>query len=162
MVAFDKRGYPHFMKTIGFHLAKEQLRYSVLEGTKIAPKLVTKDRLVTIDPDDVPALMDWFDTQFREILEQHKPERIGYRLTLEPKKEQLFTSEFPYGILNLLAHRNGLPITAYSPQAFVGSKLALAKKADLQEHCDSVFGSHPPYWDKNQKYSLLVAWFELP
>ncbi len=106
--------------------------------------------------------MDWFDTQFRSLLDQHKPDKIAYRLTLDPKKDQLFTSEFPLGILNLHAHQRGLPIAGYTPRAFVGSKLGLKKGADLSLHCDDVFGEHPPYWDNNQKYAILVAWFELP
>jgi hypothetical protein len=150
------------MKSLGIHLAKSQLRYAVLEGTKDSPVLVAKDRLITVDPGNVPALMDWFDTQFRSILDQHSPDSIGYRLTLEPKKEQLFTSEFPLGILNLLAHQRQLPISDYTPLSFVGSRLGLAKKADLFAHCDEVLGEHPPYWDKNQKCAVLAAWFQLP
>jgi Holliday junction resolvasome RuvABC endonuclease subunit len=150
------------MKILGIHLAKSQLRYAVLEGTADSPTLVAKDRLVTVDPSDVPALMDWFDTQFRALLDQHQPDKISYRLTLDPKKDQLFSSEFPLGILNLLAHQRGLPIVDYTPRSFVGSKLGLKKGTDLIEHCDGVFGKHPPYWDKNQKYAILVAWFELP
>lgn len=115
------------MKILGIHLAKSQLRYAVLEGTIDSPTLVVKDRLVTVDPNNVPALMDWFDTQFRSLLDQHKPDQIAYRLTLDPKKEQLFTSEFPLGILNLHAHQRGLPIAGYTPQSFVGSKLGLKK-----------------------------------
>ena len=149
------------MKTIGFHLAKAQLRYSVLEGSRSAPVLIHKERLVTIEPGDIPALMDWFDTQFNAILSQYSPGAIGYRLTLEPKKEQIFTSEFPYGILNLQAHKLGIPITAYTPQAYVSSKLGLPKSTDLYDHCDTVLGSHPPYWDDAQKHSVLAAWFEL-
>lgn len=150
------------MKTIGIYLAKSQLRYAVMEGTKAAPRLVAKDRLITIDPGNVPALMDWFDTQFRSLLDQHAPDSIGYRLTLDPKKEQLFTSEFPLGILNLLAHQRQLPISDFTPQTFVGTRLGLSKKDDLFAHCDNVIGKHPPYWDKNQKYAVLVAWFLLP
>lgn len=149
------------MKTIGFYLAKSQLRYTVLEGARSAPTLVHKERLVTIEPGNVPALMDWFDTQFGSILSQHRPDAIGYRLTLEPNKEQLFTTEFPCGILNLHAYNNRIPIMEYTPQAYVGSKLGLPKAACLFDHCDHVLGSHPPYWDKSQKYSVLAAWFEL-
>lgn len=150
------------MKVLGIHLAKAQLRYAVLEGTKDAPTLIDKDRLITVDPGNVPQLMDWFDTQFRALIDKHSPDRIAYRLTLEPKKEQIFTSEFPLGILNLQAHQRGLPITDFTPQTFVGTKLGLGKKADLFAHCDDVLGQHPPYWDKNQKCAILVAWFELP
>jgi len=52
------------MKVLGLHIAKEQLRYSVLEGTKATPALLDKDRLLTTDPSDVPELMDWYESQF--------------------------------------------------------------------------------------------------
>lgn len=150
------------MRVIGIHIAKGQLRYSVLEGTKAAPVLVTKVRLLTPDPRNAPALMDWFDTQFSLILNQSTPNRIAYRLTLAPKKDQLLTSSFPLGILNLLAHRRTLPITGYVAGNYVASRLGLAKGTDIYAHCDSVFGAHPPYWDTNQKHSVIAAWFELP
>lgn len=150
------------MKILGIHLAKSQLRYAVLDGSVDSPTLLAKGRLVTVDPANVPALMDWFDTQFRALLDQHQPDKIAYRLTLDPTKVQLFTSEFPLGILNLHAHQRGLPIVSYTPRSFVGSKLDLKKGADLSAHIDAVFGTHPPYWDNNQKYAILAAWFELP
>ncbi len=150
------------MRVIGIHIATGQFRYSVLEGTKAAPILISKDRLLTPDPQNAPALMDWYDTQFSLILDQTQPNRIAYRLTLEPTKDQLVTSSFPLGILNLLAHRRTLPITGYVARNYVASRLGLAKGTDIYTYCDSVFGSHPPYWDKNQKHSVIAAWFELP
>jgi hypothetical protein len=150
------------MKVIGVHIATGQLRYSVLEGTKVAPALVAKDRLATPAADDAPALMDWYETQFNLILDRSAPDRVSYRLTLAPKKNQLFTSSFPLGILNLLAYRRNLPITAYVSGNYTASRLGLQKGTDLYTHCDTVLGSHAPYWDQNQKHSVLAAWFELP
>ncbi len=150
------------MKVLGIHLAKGQLRYALLDGTKDAPILVEKGRLVTSDPADVPQLMAWYDSHFQELLNRLTPDKIAYRVALSPpKKEQLFTSEFPFGLLNLFAHRAGVPIRPYTPQSFVASKLDLPKGTDLSTACDDAFGLHPPYWDLSQKYSILVAWFEL-
>jgi hypothetical protein len=150
------------MTVLGIHIAIGQLRYSVLDGTKAVPNLVEKDKLPTPAPQDVPALMDWYETQFNMIVDQHPIDRIAYRLTLAPKKTQLFTSIFPFGILNVLAHRRGIPAASYVSGNYVASKLGLSKGTDLYSHCDNVFGSNPPYWDKNQKNSVLAAWFELP
>jgi len=146
---------------VGVHLHKDFMRYAVLEGTKQSPVLVAKDRLKTPDPSDVPALMDWYETQFAKLLSDHKPDRMGYRLTLNPDKSQLMHSEFPLGVLNLLAHKMSIPVCPYTAQSFTPSKLGLSRGTDLQVHCDSVFGTHPPYWDNNQKYAVLAAWFEL-
>ena len=149
------------MRVLGLHLLKEQLRFTVLEGTKSSPSLVVRGRLVTTDPEDAPTLMDWYDSQFRQLITNHSPNKLSYRLTLKPKKDQLVCSEFPLGILNLIAHQQSLPINSYTSQSFTPSRLGLAKGVDIYAHCDEVFGQHPPYWDKNQKNSLLAAWFEL-
>jgi hypothetical protein len=150
------------MRVLGVHVLTGQLRYSVLEGAKVTPSLIAKDRLITPAADDVPALIDWYETQFNLILDKFTPDRVAYRLTLGPNKNQLFTSVFPLGILNLLAHRRNLPISSYVSGNYVATRLGLAKETCLYTHCDAVFGLHPPYWDQNQKHSVLAAWFELP
>lgn len=149
------------MKVIGFHLLKGQLRFSVLEGAKDAPVLLDKGRLITIDPQDPPALMDWYESHFIQLINKYSPDKLAYRLTLNPSKDQLVSSEFPLGVLNLIAHQQGLPIASYTAQSFKPSRLGLQKHADIYEHCETVFGHRPPYWDKNQLNSVLVAWFEL-
>lgn len=150
------------MNVLGVHIAKDQFRYSVLNGTKATPTLITKKRLSTPAADNVPSLMDWYETQFALILDQCTPGRIAYRLTLVPNKNQLFCSLFPLGILNLLAHRRHIPITPYVSGNYVASRLGLPRGTELYSHCDAVFGTHPPYWDQNQKHAILAAWFELP
>lgn len=149
------------MTVLGIHIATNQLRYAVLGGTKTAPQLLAKDRLLTPDPTHVPALMDWFESQFLRMLSQHSPDRIACRLTLAPKKGQLATSCFPFGVLYLLAHKRNIPVVSYVSGHYVASRFGLAKGTDIYKHCDAVLGEHPPYWDDNQKHAVLAAWFEL-
>ena len=149
------------MSVLGIHALSGQFRYAVLDGTKANPTLVEKGRLVTPAEDDVPVLMDWYETQLRLLITNHQPETISYRLTLDPKKKQLITSIFPFGILNLIAHREGITIAFHTAQAFTATRLGLARGIDIYAECDHQFGSHPPYWDKNQKNAVLAAWFEL-
>lgn len=150
------------MKILGIHLLKGELRYTILKGTKQKPILIDKNRLSTISTSNIPELMDWFETNFNQLIAKLGPEKIAYRLTLNPKKDQLFSTEFPYGILNLICYKQNIPIDFYVPQSFKPSKLNQPKDIDIYSYCDQIFGQHPPYWDKNQKNSLLVAWFELP
>lgn len=149
------------MTVLGVHALTGQLRFGVLSGTRASPVLEDKGRLVTPSESDVPALMDWYDTQFRKLVLDHAPDKIAYRLTLEPKKKQLITSIFPFGLLNLIAFQQSLPVNEYTPRSFAASKLGLPKGTDLYDHCENTFGSHPPYWDKNQMNAILTAWFEL-
>jgi len=149
------------MTVLGLHISTNQLRFAVLDGTKASPRLLAKDRLLTPDPQYVPALMDWFESQFIRLLDLHTPSKIACRLTLAPKKGQLFTSCFPFGVLYLLAHKRNIPVTPYVSGNYVPSRLSLPKGTDLYQHCDTVLGEHPPYWDDNQKHAILAAWFEL-
>jgi hypothetical protein len=150
------------MKILGIHVLSGQLRFGILAGTKTNPILEDKGRLITPAPDDVPALMDWYETQLQLLISNHKPTKIVYRLTLDPKKGQLITSIFPLGILNLLAHKEALEIANHTSRAYTASRLGLPKGTDLYDICDDKFGVSPPYWDKNQKNAILAAWFELP
>ena len=65
------------MKVLGIHLAKGQLRYTLLDGTKVAPILVEEGRLLTTDPADVPKLMARYDSQFRQLLDRLTPDKIS-------------------------------------------------------------------------------------
>ena len=149
------------VNVLGIHALSGEFRYSVLSGTKANPTLVEKGRLVTPSEDDVPALMDWYETQFRLLITNHNPSKIAFRLTLDPKKKQLITSIFPLGILNLLAHKENISVASHTSRAFVASRLDLPKHTNIYDKCDEQFGENPPYWDKNQKNAVLVAWFEL-
>ncbi len=149
------------MRILGLYLASGQFRYSVLEGTKNTPTLLTKDRMITPSPDLVPEFMDWYETEFKSLLEKYSPDSISFRQTLELKKKQLVTSAYPIGILYLLAFQKSISVSAYTSRSFVASKLNLPKGTDIFTQCDIVFGKNPPYWDTNQKYSILTAWFDL-
>lgn len=150
------------MEILGIHLLKNELRFSSLTGSRSSPILKAKGRILTTNPNDAPVLMDWYDSQFRQLITNHRPDSISYRLTLSPKKEQLFTSSLPLGLLNLLAHQLQIPINFYTPPQFSAARLGLPKGTDIYAACDTAFGTHPPHWDKNQKNSILCAWFDLP
>lgn len=149
------------MKVLGIHLQKEKLYYAVIEGSKSSPVLVEKERLCTVSWGNVPEFMDWFETHISQIISTHSPDKISYRLTLDPKKEQLFTLIMPLGILNLLAHKENIPTKDYTARSYTPSKLGLSRGLDLYSYCDSIFGTPRPYWDKNMKNAILAGWFEL-
>jgi hypothetical protein len=149
------------MSTIGFDLQKGFLRYSVLDGTKSNPLLISKEKLSILRTNSEPQMMNWFDSTFRAVLGRSNPDSIAYRLSLEPNLAQIPYLIYPWAILCLVAHSLGIPVTCYSSKGVTPAKLGLAKHTDLYTHCDNVFGANPPYWDRNQKNSVLVAWFTL-
>lgn len=149
------------MKIVGFDIHKGFLRCSILEGTKSNPMLVYKERRTVLSTDSIPDLMDWFESTFEEIIVSHRPNKIGYRLSLEPKKEQLHYLSFPYAILNLICHKRKIPLIEFTSRNFVPSKFGLPKETILSEYCDEIFGKKPPHWDNFQKNSLIAAWLLL-
>lgn len=149
------------MKILGIVVQKNYLRYAVVDGDKNTPVLLDRGRQTTCDPDDLPALMDWYETHYEHLISKHQPDTIAYKLTLDPTIEQQHTLAFPIGILNLLAKKNNINIYEYSSRAITPSKLSLSKNTDLMQLVDEVFGQNPPYWDKYQKEAILVAWFSL-
>lgn len=148
------------MNVLGFNLQKGEIRFSLLTGTKQAPVLVEKGRHLVVD-ETAPELMDWFESTFDSIITKTNPNRIAYRLSLNPTKPQIQYLTFPYAILNLLAHRKNIEIFEYITQNFTASKFGQPKGTDVYEYCTKVFGEHPPHWDKNQQNSLLAAWLSL-
>ena len=150
------------MAIVGFDLHKGFLRYSVLDGNKAAPVLVYKERHTVLQTESIPELMDWFESTFRSILTQYTPTGISYRLSLEPKKDQISYLIYPWAILNLISYQNRIPISFFTCRALSPARLVQPKDTDLYSYCDTVFGNNPPYWDIYQKNSILVAWFNLP
>ena len=149
------------MKVLGFDLRKGEIRYSLLTGTKPDPILLEKERHSVLVANSTPKLLDWFETTFESILERTQPDKIAYRLSLEPKRAQMEYLIFPYALLNLIAYRQNKDVYEYISQNFTPSKFGLAKGVDVYSHCTDVFGDRPPHWDKNQKYSVLAAWLTL-
>ena len=148
------------MKVLGVNLLQGELRYSLITGVRGAPQLVDRGRRIVVS-EDSPELMDWFESTFDEIIDSTKPDKLAYRLVLNPKKKQIYNLIFPFAILNLVAHRKKIAISEYINQNFTPTKFGYPKGEDIYEICTAVFGEHPPYWDKNQKYSVIVAWLSL-
>lgn len=149
------------MTTIGFNLETKSVRYTILEGTKAAPLFVEKDRFVINAATTIPTLMDWFESSFQNLLNRIEPDIIGCKISLNANKKQIPFWYYPYGILNNIAHKQGIDVSEFTSQNFTPSKFGLPKTTDIYTHIDTIFGTHPPYWDKNQKYSLLAAWMIL-
>jgi hypothetical protein len=148
------------MIVLGFNLQKGEIRYSLVAGTKHAPELLEKGRHL-VATESTPVLMDWFESTFENIIARTNPNKIAYRLSLEPSKTQIMYLTFPYAILNLLAHRKKICIYEYVSQNFVPSKFGQPKGVNVYDYCTQVFGEHSPHWDKNQQYSVLAAWLTL-
>ncbi len=153
------------MKIIGFNFTKNDFRYSILEGDIKNPRFVSKEKIVYPEY-ETPELMEWLETQLNLIIDKHKPNKVGYKISLPGFSgsldvPQITKTYYAQAILNLSCRKKMIVITHFTNQAINGKKLGLTNDVDLSKHVDDILGLHPPHWDKATKYAVLVAWFLL-
>jgi hypothetical protein len=146
------------MVTLGINLEKNSFRYTVLSGTRKSPKLKIKEKVTITAASSISQLMDWYETTFKLIIDKNSPDKIGAKLSLEGKRNQIAYWYYPYGILHMICYKKGLQIEEFTVRNFTPSKFNLPKTTDLYDYIDKNIGEFPPYWDRNQKYSVLSAW----
>mgnify|MGYP004705172073 CR=1 FL=1 len=153
------------MRVLGFCMMKKEFYYAVLEGTKKEPVLTTdKGKVITLDSSNIPQFLNWYKNEINGLINKTKPEKVSYYLGLGIgglKKDQILTSAFPIGVLNLVSYDFQLPVDSYTPSNLVMTKLGFPKDTDKDEVCNRIFGNNPPYWNKYLKKAILVAWFSL-
>lgn len=149
------------MKVIGFNFTKNDFRFAVLENSSNPPQILDKNKIVLPNM-EIDELMEWFETQICLIIDKHNPDLISHKISSTLSTlDQIRTSCYPQGILNLVAKRKGIKINSYSPQGINATKFGEPKKTDVYKHIDPIIGEHKPYWDKATKDAVLVAWFNL-
>jgi hypothetical protein len=146
------------MSVIGLNLEKNGFRYTVLEGEKDNPVLVDKQKISINSISDISELMDWYETSFCNLLGKYKPLRIGLKIGLNAKKNEIAYWYYPYGLIHNLAFKKVIGVTEFVPANFTSSKFGLDKSICIYDYIDEVIGVHNPHWDRSQKYSVLSAW----
>lgn len=149
------------MNFLGISLETKGFRYVVLSGSKAAPEFVDKGK-VALDYPNIGECLDGYETSFQTLVSKFSPERIGVKLTLDAKKDQIRHWYYPYALLHKMAYDQNIELHEFIPGNFVASKFGFPKGANVYEHVDKVIGTHPPHWDKNQKYAALAAMIMLP
>jgi hypothetical protein len=150
------------MRTLGFNLQKNQLRFVVLEGSKNLPVYVTGQKLINNNATSTPALMNWFNDSFSRLIDEHQADLIGYRLVWSAADMgQVVSLHYPYGVLNAICHDKQIQLIELTSQKLsYPQSFGLAKGIDLTQHCSIVFPTLNPS-DKAQKDAALVSWYLL-
>jgi len=149
------------MKVIGFNFTKNNFRYCVLEDSADPPVIIEKDKII-YPKMATEELMEWFETQLALIIDKHKPNVLSHKISLNiTSLDQIRTSCYPQGILNLIASKKGITINSFSSQAINATKFGQPKQVKVHNYIDTIIGEHKPYWDKATKDAVLVAWFNL-
>ncbi|HBS11733.1 MAG TPA: hypothetical protein DEO36_04205 [Flavobacteriaceae bacterium] len=149
------------MPVLGINLEKNGFRYTLLEGTKDAPKFIEKQKVAINAASDISELMDWYETTFQNLVSKYNPSIIGIKLSLDAKKASIPYWYYPYGVLHNISYKKKIEIFEFVPANFTPSKFGFKKSINLYNHIDDVMGVHKPHWDKSQKYSVLAAWMVL-
>ncbi|TYC07541.1 hypothetical protein ES677_15015 [Bizionia gelidisalsuginis] len=149
------------MKAVGFNFAKNEFSFAVLQKTASAPTIIEKNKIVlpNLETDE---LMEWFETQISLIVDKHNPDIISHKISITISSlDQIKTSCYPQGILNLIAKKKGIKINSFSSQAINATKFGEPNKTDVYKYIDPIIGIHKPYWNKAMKDAVLVAWFNI-
>lgn len=149
------------MTVLGINLEKNGLRYTVLDGGRIAPQIIHFEKTQANNFTTIPQLMNWYETTFQNLIVRFNPVAIGIKVSLEAKKDTIAHWYYPLGLLHKQAFQKGIETQEFVSQNFTSSKFDLDKSITIYDHIDNVFGIFTPKWDKNQKYSFLAAWMLL-
>lgn len=146
------------MSVIGFSFLKQQVRYTVLDGTKNQPVFVGKDKS-EYGADLTPTeLSVWLSRNISETLNRIKPEKVLYRLSWSFKKQaQCYSLIYPCAILEIECFNLNILCHGFGHQALTNNSLGFPRGVDTQSHCTQLLGNHPPYWDNHQINSALAA-----
>lgn len=141
------------MRAIGFAIKKNELWFSVLDGTcKNDAAILCIERQFFNADLDPQELMVYFHNLFTEILEKYSPNSVAYKAHLDSNLAQIPYMLFPLGILNYVCKIKNIPTTLRS-----GTWISAGKKAK-QIECVSYFLSHELKYEK--LYATIVAWHQ--
>jgi Holliday junction resolvasome RuvABC endonuclease subunit len=150
------------MKAIGLNFTKNDFRFCVLEKGTTNPSLINKNKIVYPKSMNIPDLMQWFETNIDQIIDENKPDIIAVKVSHEVTKvEQIQRSVYPEAILYLIAKKRNININHYTSMGINATKFGQKREVEVYDYVDETLGKHPPYWDRPTKDALLVAWFSL-
>jgi hypothetical protein len=150
------------MLILGIELAKSQVKWTLLEGTVDAPVYLSHGKSNYDLSRQRPALLDELNKIFLELLVQHKPSKVAYRVSKNASSiEQIAYLHYPFGVLLLRCNELKIPTEEFNSSSFTHKRLRFPKGTPKYEACDSKIGSHAPGWDDQQRNSALSAWSAL-
>lgn len=146
------------MASLGFDLAKSEIRWCVVDGSRSAPVYVEHGIENYVVGDYRGELLEKSSTIFMPLLKRFTPERVGYRLSLDASSaDQIAYLHFPYAMLIVQCADLGLPYIEFNSRSFTAKLLGYDKSLKREEGCDAMLGTHPPNWPK-ARAAAMAAW----
>lgn len=157
---------------LGLSMYSDHFYWAVVGGTLQSPSLLANHREPTPANMDDGVLMDWFATEFGNLIARHQPSSAAFRLLLPGSgrscnRDQMVRSLYPNAIFMLACERSHdkVLVEARTAQSLTLHALGLSDRRrgfdPVSDYCDQVFGLLSPHWDKGQKEAIVVAWLGL-
>lgn len=140
------------MRSLGIAIKKNEIWYSVVEGTQKETAIVLETGKQNYRTESDTLMLD-FNNIFVELITKYKPEIVSCKLSLDIKMQQIPYMHYSLGILNLVCMQHGIKIIEHS------SRWITANKRAKITQFENYFAS-----DKYKNEGLaatLLAWFAL-
>ena len=142
------------MKCLGIAIKKNELWYSVVEGTEMNNASVSDSGKHNYRSEiQTHLLMVDFNNIFTELIVKYKPDRIVYKLSLDTDIRQIPYMHYSLGVLNLVCHQNGIQVIERSIRWITANQKS--KIATYDKYFDWL------KYKNEQRDATLIAWFEI-
>lgn len=155
------------MRALGLNVGKGFIRFAVIEGTLAQPVLLDRNRLTRGKADEfdhdftmsLPERMAWLEGGFATLLDRVAPDMVAYRMHngRGMTQEQVAVFHYPWGILNLLCGRRGLPCQELLSASLTAKRFGLPKGQKPMERVDEILADGAK-WDNDTRYAACAAW----
>lgn len=142
------------MKCLGIAIYKNELWYSIIDGTKMNTAVIIETGKQNFRSDSkTQLLMMDFCNIFNELIVKFKPDHVVYKLSLDASMQQIPYMHYSLGVLNLVCNQNGVESIERSNRWITANKKSKIIKFES-------YFSERKY--KNEEMAAsLIAWFEL-
>ncbi len=141
------------MKIMGLVLRRGNVFYAVLDGeTQNVCRIVKVSRVPSKRTTSIAALMDWYDTAFRELIDDYAPDIIVHESGANLSAQEAAYELFPLGVLNLICYRHQILVKS-RPQDYVTSV--------RKRKCKAYFDDMELQLIDPELDAVILAWHEL-
>lgn len=147
---------------LGFSVGANEIQVVGLSGTRAAPNVAGRRRVLFPDGIGEHRTAEWAENQLGLLLDEFCPEAVAYKLNRGAATvKEIVRVYYSYAILDLLAHKRNLPVT-HQNAPIRPQRLGLVAGADPRAYITATIGAHPPYWRGHGEDAAIVAYLLLP
>ena len=138
------------MKSLGTVIKKNEIFYSLVEGSSECDSKVVATGKERFNPDSHTLMTD-FQNIFIQILTKCSPDRISYKLSLDVNIKNVSYLHFSIGVLKLMCENKQIPLIQRS-SAWISAKCGSKITAFQNQFSDLDYKN-------DQLISSVIAWY---